>query len=43
LNLDDSPHSLDDIKDVLTRKPIAGLKEILVIRAGQVVPFFPFS
>lgn len=43
LNLDDSPHTLDDIKDVLTRKPLAGLKEILVVRGGQVIPFFPFS
>lgn len=43
LNLDDSPHTLDVLKDILTRKPIADLKEILVVRGGQVIPFFPFS
>lgn len=43
LNLDDSPLSLDDIKGVLTRKPISGLKEIIVIKGGKAIPFFPFD
>ena len=42
LNLDDSPLSNDQIKDILTRKPIADLKEIIVVRGGKSVPFFPF-
>jgi hypothetical protein len=43
LNLDDSPRSMDEIKDVLQRKPIGDLKEIVVVKDGKVVPFFPFS
>ena len=43
LNLDDCPRSMEDIRGVLERKPINGLKEILVVKDGKVVPFFPFS
>jgi hypothetical protein len=43
LNLDDSPRSTDEIKDVLQRKPIADLKEIFVVKDGKVVRFYPFS
>lgn len=43
LNLDDSPRSMDEIKDVLRRKPIADLKEIFVVKDGKVIPFYPFS
>jgi len=42
LNLDDSPLSNDQIKDILSRKPIADLKEIIVVRGGKSIPFFPF-
>jgi uncharacterized protein YukE len=43
LNLDDSPMSMAEIRGVLECKPVAGLKEILVVRDGKVVPFYPFS
>jgi uncharacterized protein YukE len=43
LNLDDCPRSMDDIRGVLERKPVDGLKEILVVKDGTVVPFYPFS
>ena len=43
LNLDDCPRSLADIKGVLMRKPVTGLKEILVIKGGEIVRFFPFA
>jgi uncharacterized protein YukE len=43
LNMDDTPASMDQIADVLRRKPIADLKEILVVKDGKVIPFFPFS
>ena len=42
LNLDDCPRSPSEIEDVLRRKPIAGLKEIIVVNNGQVTPFYPF-
>lgn len=43
LNLDDCPRSPEEIKDVLQRKPINGLKEILVVKDGKVIPFYPFT
>ncbi|MEV4642162.1 hypothetical protein AB0J80_32915 [Actinoplanes sp. NPDC049548] len=43
LNLDDCPRSLDEIRGVLERKPVNGLKEILVVKDGKVLPFYPFS
>ncbi|GIM89742.1 hypothetical protein [Paractinoplanes toevensis] len=43
LNMDDTPRSMEDIADMLRRKPIANLKQILVVKDGQVVPFFPFG
>ncbi|WP_127553817.1 hypothetical protein [Actinoplanes sp. OR16] len=43
LFVDDTPRSVDDIADMLKRKPLAGLKEILVVRDGKVEPFYPFA
>lgn len=43
LNMDDSPLSLDDVKGVLTRKPIADLKEVVIVKDGKAIPFFPFE
>lgn len=43
LNLDDCPRSLDEIRGVLERKPVNGLKEIFVVKDGKVIPFYPFS
>jgi hypothetical protein len=43
LNLDDCPRSMDEIRGVLERKPVTNLKEILVVKDGKVVPFYPFS
>lgn len=43
LNLDDCPRSTDEIRGVLERKPIAALKQILVVKDGKVVPFYPFT
>jgi hypothetical protein len=42
LNLDDCPRSIEDIRDVLERKPVGDLKEILVVRDGKIIPFYPF-
>jgi uncharacterized protein YukE len=43
LNLDDCPRSTEDIRGVLERKPITNLKEIIVVKDGKVIPFYPFS
>jgi uncharacterized protein YukE len=43
LNMDDSPASMEDIANMLRRKPIADLKQILVVKDGKVIPFFPFE
>jgi contact-dependent growth inhibition (CDI) system CdiA-like toxin len=43
LNLEDCPRSMDEIRDVLQRKPIAGLREILVLKDGRVIQFYPFD
>jgi hypothetical protein len=42
LNLDDCPRSQAEIEDILRRKPIADLKEIIIVKNGQVIPFYPF-
>jgi hypothetical protein len=44
LNMADTTSSLlGEVEAVLRRKPIAGLKEILVVKDGIVVPFYPFG
>jgi hypothetical protein len=43
LNLDDSAVSLDDLRKQFTDYPPAGLKEIIIVKGGQVIPFFPFN
>jgi hypothetical protein len=43
LNLDDCPRSVDELKAVLERKPITNLAQILVVKDGQVTPFYPFT
>jgi hypothetical protein len=43
LNMDDTPASMEDIAGMLRRKPIAGLKEILVVKDGKIIPFYPFG
>jgi contact-dependent growth inhibition (CDI) system CdiA-like toxin len=41
LNLEDSPIQLDAMKKQLDDWPIEGLKEVIVIKDGQVIPFWP--
>jgi contact-dependent growth inhibition (CDI) system CdiA-like toxin len=43
LNLDDSLRLTDEIADILRRKPIGGLRELIVIRDGKVTPLIPPS
>ena len=43
LNLEDCPRSIEDIRSILQRKPINGLKEILVVKDGRVIQFYPFN
>jgi hypothetical protein len=43
LYMDDTPLTTIDVADMLRRKPIAGLKEIMVVQDGRVEPFYPFS
>ena len=42
LDLDDYPGTLDAIKSKLLSDPVGGLKEILIVKDGAVLPFFPF-
>lgn len=41
LNLDDSAVPLNDLRQQLKDYPVAGLQEIIVVKNGQVIPFFP--
>lgn len=41
LDLQDSPHSLADVQAVLGRKPIRGLREVIVIEDGVPRQLFP--
>lgn len=43
LNLDDSARSAGEIADVLRRKPVAGLEQVLVVEDGKVLPLYPFD
>lgn len=43
LNLDDCKRSTTEIAEILQRKPIDGLEEIIVVKDGQVIPFYPFE
>jgi hypothetical protein len=43
LNMDDTSATTDQVADMLRRKPIADLKEIIVVKDGKVIPFFPFD
>ncbi|QLE57419.1 hypothetical protein [Nostoc sp. TCL26-01] len=41
LNLEDSNVKVNELESLLNRKPIDGLKEIIVIKDGLVIPLFP--
>lgn len=41
LNLEDSPITLQAMADQLNQYPIAGLKEVIVVKDGVVLPFWP--
>ncbi|NEO01540.1 MAG: hypothetical protein F6K50_40965 [Moorea sp. SIO3I7] len=41
LNLDDTNVNHDELQDIIARKPIDNLKEIIMIINGKVIPFFP--
>jgi hypothetical protein len=41
LHLDDSAVSLDQLRAVLRQDPIGGLKEIIVIKEGKIIQFYP--
>ncbi|MFY1698024.1 MULTISPECIES: hypothetical protein [unclassified Solwaraspora] len=41
LSLDDSPVELDDIRQILHRKPVSGLCEVLAIRRNRVIALYP--
>ena len=43
LNLDDCPRSVEEIRDLIHRQPIAGLEQILIVQSGDVIPFYPFD
>ncbi|BAL91112.1 hypothetical protein AMIS_58920 [Actinoplanes missouriensis 431] len=43
LFMDDTPRTMEEVAAVLQRKPIANLKEILVVQDGEVIPFYPFG
>jgi len=43
LNMEDTPCSMDEIAGMLRRKPIAGLKELVVVKDGKVTPLYPFD
>ena len=39
LNLDDTPVSIDELRNLLNRKPVSGLKDLIIIKEGQVIPY----
>jgi len=41
LNLDDSSVTLQDLKRQFDDWPMPGLKEVIVVRGGRVIPFWP--
>ena len=41
LNLDDSSVTLPDLKRQFDDWPMPGLKEVIVVRGGRVIPFWP--
>ncbi len=43
LNLNDSKVTIEEMRKQLENYPIAGLKEIIIIKDGKVIPFFPFK
>ena len=41
LNLDDSPVTLQVLKRQFNDWPMPGLKEVIVVRGGTIIPFWP--
>jgi len=41
--LNDSKVTIEEMRKQLENHPIAGLKEIIIIKDGKVIPFFPFK
>ena len=43
LNLDDSTVSVEQLRQQLINYPISGLQEIIIVKNGSVIQFFPFK
>lgn len=43
LNMDDNSVSLSDLKKLLWQEPVVELQQILVVKDGKVIKFFPFK
>ncbi len=43
LNMDDSNVSLNELRKIIWNEPIVELEQILVIKDGKVIKFFPFK
>jgi hypothetical protein len=43
LYMDDTPRTTDEVAAILERRPIKGLKEIIVVQGGELIPFYPFG
>jgi uncharacterized protein YukE len=43
LNMNDTPRTMEEIASMLRRRPIANLKQILVVKDGKVIQLFPFG
>lgn len=43
LNMDDSAINLNDLKKAVLEKPVLELEQILVVKGGEVIRFFPFD
>ena len=43
INLNDSKVSINDLKKQFQNFPIEGIKEIIVVKNGKVLDFYPFK
>jgi hypothetical protein len=43
INMDDTPVTIEGLKEQLVNWKVEGLEEVILVRIGKVIPFYPFE
>jgi uncharacterized membrane protein len=43
VQMDDTPVTIEDLRKQLTDWKVEGLEEIIIVKDGKIIPFYPFE